>query len=40
MVSGGGVWRGFLKGFLEGSSGEGFWRSSGGDLWPVLEQGP
>ena len=40
MVSGGGVWRGFLKGFLEGGSGEGLWRSSGGDLWPVLEQGP
>ena len=26
MVSGGGVWRGFLKGFLEGVSGGGFWR--------------
>ena len=37
MVSGGGVWRGFLKGFLEGVSGGGFWRGflergSGGAL--------
>ena len=38
MVSGGGVWRGFLKGFLEGVSGGGFWRGflegvSGEGFW-------
>ena len=33
MVSGGGVWRGFLKGFLEGVSGGGFWRGVLEELW-------